>query len=83
MGKFHKINSLEHLKELATDNPIGVFIQLNYGLRSSKSVEYNSKDDTWEVYNYIDDTEDILKTEELEEKTNIIKAINNGALYKY
>ena len=83
MSNFKKIESLEHLKKLASDNPIETFIMLNFGLRSSKNIEYQTEKDMWCVYNYIDDTEQYLKTEELAEETNIIEAIEKKALYQY
>ena len=78
-----KIKNIEHLKELADGNAVEVFILLNFGLRSSKNLSYDRDTDKWNVYNYIDDTEQVLKTSELGVWTNIIKALDKGALYKY
>lgn len=83
MSSFKKIESLEHLKELSAKGPIETFILLNFGLRSSKNISYNSENDTWYIYNYIDDTEQTLRTEELTSETNIIEALEKKALYQY
>lgn len=77
-----KITSLEELKELAVPDA-EFFIMLNFGLRSSKRIEYDDEKDSWWVYNDIDDTEMTLTTEELAKETNIIKALEMGALYLY
>lgn len=79
-----KIKSLDELKTLASNNerPLEVFIQLNFGARSSKRIDYNRNTDYWHIFNEIDDTEQELHTEELAEKTNIIKALEGGALYQ-
>jgi hypothetical protein len=78
-----KISSLEELKKLASESTVYAFIHLNYGLKSSKDISYDKESDTWEIYNSIDDVEQTLNTKELGECTNIIKAIENGALYQY
>lgn len=78
-----KINSLDELKNLSSGKYLSTFIQLNFGLRSSKDISYDDTKDTWEIYNYIDDTSQYLNTKELGEETNIIKALEKGALYSY
>lgn len=83
MSNFKKIEDIKQLKKKASKSPIEVFLLLNFGLRSSKNISYNPEDDTWNVYNYIDDTEQTLKTEELATETNIIEALEKKALYQY
>lgn len=78
-----KINSLDELKTLCSNNPAECFILLNFGLRSSKDIEYDESSDAWNILNHIDDTEQVVSTKELSEKTNIIEALEKGALYKY
>lgn len=83
MSNFKKIKDIKQLKKRASESPIEIFILLNFGLRSSKNISYNPKDDTWNIYNYIDDTEQTLKTEELATETNIMEALEKKALYQY
>jgi hypothetical protein len=78
-----RIEDLEELKNIATAQPTEVFIQLNFGLRSSKNIEYDADADSWLIYNYIDDTEQMLTSKQLKEDTNIIEALDKGALYLY
>lgn len=78
-----RIESLEELKKITSNHPTELFIMLNYGLRSSKQVEYNPENKRWYIYNYIDDTEQELSEDLLAEDTNIIKAIDNKSLFLY
>ena len=78
-----QIKDLEKLKEIASNGTFEGFILLNGGLRSSKDLEYDESTDTWHIYNHIDDTKQRLTTPELDVWTNIIKALNSGALYQY
>lgn len=79
-----KIDTLEDLKKLAGEETgVEVFIQLNYGLRSSKHVAYNEGTDYWHILNEIDDSEQELHTPELATETNIMEALEKGALYQY
>jgi len=80
--KPQKIKDLDQLKKLAVPDA-EFFIMLNFGLRSSKRIEYDEEKDSWWVYNDIDDSEMTLATEELAKDTNIIEALEKGALYKY
>ena len=61
------------------------FIQLNFGIRSSKSISYNKDTDTFYIINNIDGTEQELNSQTImdEEHTNIGKAITLGAFYVY
>ena len=61
-----------------------LFIQLNFGLRSSKRVLYNPETNTFDVHNEIDDSyQDDLTEEQLTNETHIIEALHLGALYQY
>lgn len=80
MEKPVKIKDLEELKNFA-EKDVEVFIQLNYGLRSYKGISYDRKSDKWSIFNYIDDTEQNINTEELPVCTNLIKALKSGALF--
>ena len=77
-----KVKSLGHLKDILNDGGMrDFFIQLNFGLRSSKSISYDGEK-FW-VFNYIDDTEQVLTDEQImdDDYTNIGKAIRCGALF--
>ena len=78
-----KIEDLEELKNICSRESIDCFIQLNYGLRSSKNISYDRDADTWYIFNEIDDTEQTVSTKDLKEQTNIIEALDKGALYEY
>lgn len=81
-----QIQSLEELKKLAGENLVECYICLNGGCRSSKNIQYNKGSDDgkdWSVFNLIDDSFEELTEEELKTKTNIVEAINKGALYLY
>ena len=78
-----QVKSINQLKDILADGETkDFFIQLNHGLRSSKSMSYDG-DNTFYVLNNIDDTEQELTEQELmdDDITNIGKAINNGAFY--
>jgi len=82
-----KITSLEELKKEAR-NTNGdyseFFIALNFGVRSSKRVLFDSECNTFSIVNEIDDSyQDDLTEEELRNETNIVDAIEKGAFYKY
>lgn len=80
-----QVKSIEHLKQIlsARDGETHeFFIQLNYGLRSSKLMSYDGES-MFYVTNEIDDTKQELSEQQLfdESLTNIGKAINCGAFY--
>jgi hypothetical protein len=83
MSKLTLINSLDRLKELASEEDgVGCYIRLGVA-RSSKNMWYHG-DDLWSVHNEIDDTfQGELTTKELGEKTNIIHAIEKQSLFLY
>jgi hypothetical protein len=76
-----RIRNIEQLKELAKDG-VDCFILLNGGLRSSKHIWYHPKDNSFFVWNLIDDSEQRLTESQLLDKayTNIGEAMKKGAL---
>ena len=81
----HRIKSQSELDELIKgikqDYPLECFVQLNFGLRSSKFISLNENGDYY-VYNECDDSEEIINHGAL--MTSFIgEAISKGALYKY
>ena len=82
---FTRVNSLNELKQMCNGVTKDFFIQLNFGIRSSKSISYNKDTDTFYILNEIDDTEQELNSQTImdEEYTNIGKAITLGAFYAY
>lgn len=76
-----KINSIQELKDLASRNGgVECFIALNGGLKSSKHISYDEYE-FW-IDNYIDGSFQRLTEDQLDKKTNIVRAINEGALYE-
>ena len=75
-----KITSIKQLKDLIAkqENGLECFIALNGGIRSSKQIWFNGK--KFEVYNFVDDTEQKLTEAELFTKSNIGEAIKKHAL---
>ena len=80
--KDRRITTLEQLKELAQKGGVECFICLNGGLRSSKYISFDKVDSKFYVFNYIDDSEQILTEAQIldSEYTNIGEAMNKGAL---
>lgn len=79
-----QVKDIEELKKLALEEEgAEIFIRLNHGLRSSKNITYDDESDTWWIYNGADDTEQRCSTKELGEITNIIEALDKGALWQY
>lgn len=77
------VKNLGELKEMASIQSFEGYILLKFGVRSSKHIEYNPKEDSWYIYNYLDDTEQRMNTKELRKMTNIVEALERGALFKY
>ena len=82
---FKRVNSLDELKQSCDGVNKDFFIQLKFGIRSSKTISYNKDTDTFYIYNEIDDTEQELNSKTImdDDYTNIGKAITFGALYAY
>ena len=77
------IETLFELKGLASEETgVDVFIRLNGGFRSSKTIWHDINTGLWSVSHGIDDTfDEDITDEELNELTNIVEAINLKALY--
>ena len=82
---FTRVNSLDELKQMCNGVTKEFFIQLNFGIRSSKNISYNKDTDTFYILNEIDGTEQELNSQTImdEDYTNIGKAITLGAFYAY
>lgn len=82
---FTRVNSLNELKQMCNGVTKDFFIQLNFGIRSSKSISYNKDTDTFYILNEIDDTKQELNSQTImdEDYTNIGKAITFGSFYAY
>lgn len=81
-----RINSQEELDSLLKDNratenfPMKCFVQLNYGLRSSKEIYLYGNN--YCVQNEIDGSEEFIEHDKLMESF-IGEAISKGAFYKW
>ena len=82
---FTRVNSLDELKQMCDGVTKDFFIQLNFGIRSSKNISYNKDTDTFYILNEIDDTKQELNSQTImdEDYTNIGKAITLGSFYAY
>ena len=80
-----QVKTTEELKKMIEEGVHDFFIQLNYGARSSKYMDYSPKTKQYYVENEIDGSEQQLTEEQLmdEQHTNIGKAITAGAFYCY
>jgi hypothetical protein len=82
-----KVNSIEHLKTEALSHNgeySDFYINLNFGVRSSKRILYEADSNTFCIHNEIDDSyQDNLTEDELRNETHIVIAIEQGALFKY
>lgn len=77
-----RINSQEELDKMIKkkDSPLECYIQLNFGVRSYKDISLDNEGN-YEIYNYIDDTEETINHSQLM-STFIGEAISKGALYE-
>lgn len=83
--EYKKISTIEELKTASNvDGGAEFFILLNYGLRSSKHIDYDEDTDKFWVLNMIDDSEQTLTPEQIMDKsiTNIGYAMDNGAFFQ-
>jgi hypothetical protein len=81
--KDKRIRTIEQLKELAKgEDGLDCFIMLNGNLRSSKHIKYYPDDNSFCVFNFIDDSEQELTESQILDKayTNIGEAMKKGAL---
>lgn len=80
-----KINSQEELDSLLNNiqegDSLDCFVQLNYGLRGSKSISSLDNGDYY-ILNEVDDSEEIIEHDKLMDSF-IGKAMKDGALYKW
>lgn len=77
-----KIRSIEELKKESVGGA-EFFTLLNGGIRSSKRIEWDEPSKSFCILNEIDDTHQDLTEQELATETNIVKAIEKGAFFKY
>jgi hypothetical protein len=80
-----RITSLEELKgEAQGKQDAEFFIRLKGCLRSTKHIVWDEEDKRFFIFNYIDDTEQMLTEAQLmdREYTNIGYAMTKGALFK-
>ena len=78
------IKNVEQLKQHCDEDPYNEFVMLlNYGLRSTKRIQYWKDSDSWCIMNEIDDSEsDYGSTEEFKQNEPLIfKAMANNAFY--
>jgi uncharacterized protein YaaR (DUF327 family) len=80
-----QVKSISALKKSISNGAHDFYIQLNYGLRSSKYLDYSPVTKKFYVTNEIDDTEQELTEQQLMDRTytNIGYALQHGALYAY
>jgi hypothetical protein len=78
------IDSIKKLKD-QSKHGAEFYIRLNGGFKSSKYIFYDECDNTFEIINYIDDSEQTLTENELMDSayTHIGVAIQFNALIKY
>lgn len=79
-----QVNDINHLRSLIEEGNHDFFIKLNFGMRSSKTIDIDD-DGKFCITNEIDGTEDLLTEVELQDRniTNIGYAISVGAFYCY
>jgi len=80
-----QVKTVQQLKQMISEGVHDFFIQLNYGARSAKFVDYSTRDKRFYIENEIDGSKQRLNETNLfnERHTNIGKAINAGAFYSY
>lgn len=69
------------LKDLKEGSTLNCFVQLNFGLRSSKEISFNANGD-YSIFNEIDGSEETIEHDNLM-STFIGEALEKGALYEY
>jgi len=81
--KYLQIKSIEQLKEESLGGS-DFIVLLNYGLRSSKHIQYMKDSEKFWVWNLIDDSEQVLNEQQLMDKniTIVGDAMLNGAFFK-
>tara|TARA_R110002020_G_scaffold113252_7_gene260600 strand:+ start:312 stop:560 length:249 start_codon:yes stop_codon:yes gene_type:complete len=81
--RYKKIEDFNQLKELCQDKECEMFIHLNGGLRSSKTISFS--DGSWSMLNEIDWTKNEYTNDaDFKKKESFfIKALDQGAVYQY
>ena len=79
------VKDIEHLKKMIEEGTHDFFIQLNFGFRSSKMIDYSPETDKFYIVNEIDGTKQRLNSRNLfnQRYTNIGYAITMGSLFSY
>lgn len=78
---YTKIDNVNQLRHLAK-REVECFIQLNFGLRSYKTITWCDDTKEWQVYNSIDDSEQVFTDDkQLWSESHIGEAIDKGALW--
>mgnify|MGYP003141255904 CR=1 FL=1 len=75
-----RVKNIEQLKKICLNDYQDFYIQLNFGCRSSKEIMYSDTEDVFYVNNNIDGTCQECTPKQIEQETNIIKAIECGSL---
>jgi len=78
---YKRIETVEQLKADCTDKQEDYFIWFG-GARSSKTIQYSSKEDIFYIFNSIDNSEQEVKPQDLDLHTSIITAMRKGTFYK-
>ena len=79
-----QIKTLDQLKQMASreHETIDVAILLAGGMaKSVKTVRFYPDSDEWAIYNFIDDSEQTITTDELWTESSLGKALDQGALF--
>lgn len=81
-NKDKRIRTIEQLKERSRDNGLNCCILLNGCMRSSKYIRYYPEDNSFYVFNLIDDSEQELTEAQILDSaySNIGEAMEKGAL---
>lgn len=76
------VKDIKQLKRLASDEyGFDCYILLQYGLKSSKYIQYDPNNDIWYIFNLIDDSEErYLSTIEFEKNSFIYEALKKKVL---
>ena len=79
-----RIRTIGQLKELSKDEGLNCCILLNGCMRSSKYIRYYPEDNSFYVFNFIDDSEQELTESQILDSaySNIGEAMEKGALIK-
>ena len=76
------VETLDQLKQLASEEPFDCRILLNHGVCSSKLIQYEPEGNIWSIFHMIDDTETFYNGDD-ELKNNypfLLEAIEHHAL---